>query len=81
MDQDDLSKTPIPPDQDRLKEIALIIQQQLKMELFGIDVIIDCQSGKYAVIDINAFPGKYIQLFISEEYDVEYYKYFRLIEV
>lgn len=57
LDQDDLSKTPIPPDMDRLKEIARIIQQQLKMELFGIDVIIDCQSGKYAVIDINAFPG------------------------
>jgi D-alanine-D-alanine ligase-like ATP-grasp enzyme len=30
------------------------------MELFGIDVIIDCDTKKYAVIDINAFPGKWI---------------------
>lgn len=27
------------------------------MELFGVDVIIDCDTKKYAVIDINAFPG------------------------
>lgn len=28
------------------------------MDLFGIDVIIDCDNGRHAVIDINAFPGE-----------------------
>ncbi|XP_071163631.1 inositol-tetrakisphosphate 1-kinase-like isoform X2 [Mytilus edulis] len=45
------------PDQDRIKEICLIIQEQIKMDLFGIDVIVDCENGRHAVIDINAFPG------------------------
>ncbi|CAC5366030.1 ITPK1 [Mytilus coruscus] len=50
-------KTRFTPDNDRIKEICFIIQRQVKMDLFGIDVIIDCDNGRHAVIDINAFPG------------------------
>ncbi|VDH90708.1 inositol-1,3,4-trisphosphate 5/6-kinase / inositol-tetrakisphosphate 1-kinase [Mytilus galloprovincialis] len=57
LDQEDVSKIPFTPDYERLRETGLIIQRQLKMDLFGIDVIVDCDSGRYAVIDINAFPG------------------------
>lgn len=57
LDQADLKRTPITPDYDRLLEIGCSIRRELKMDLFGIDVIIDCNTGRYAVIDINAFPG------------------------
>lgn len=28
------------------------------MSLFGIDIIINNQTGQHAVIDVNAFPGE-----------------------
>ena len=58
LDQVDLNRTPITPDYERLKELSRLVHRELKMDLFGIDVIIDYETGRYAVIDINAFPGK-----------------------
>ncbi|KAK3094059.1 hypothetical protein FSP39_023559, partial [Pinctada imbricata] len=57
LDAIDLDRTPVNPDIGRLQELGRVISQELQMELFGIDVIIDCETKKYAVIDINAFPG------------------------
>lgn len=57
LDQVDLNRTPITPDYERLKELSRLVHRELKMDLFGIDVIIDNETGRYAVIDINAFPG------------------------
>ncbi|GLV35794.1 hypothetical protein CBL_01054 [Carabus blaptoides fortunei] len=45
------------PDQDRLSEIVNTIRKELGMSLLGIDVIIENSTGKYAIIDINAYPG------------------------
>lgn len=28
------------------------------MDLLGIDVVIDSSTGKYGIIDVNAFPSK-----------------------
>uniref|UniRef100_S4RUI5 Inositol-tetrakisphosphate 1-kinase n=1 Tax=Petromyzon marinus TaxID=7757 RepID=S4RUI5_PETMA len=33
------------------------LRETLEMSLFGIDIIVDRESGHHAVIDINAFPG------------------------
>lgn len=30
------------------------------MDLLGIDVVIDSNTGKYGIIDVNAFPSKLI---------------------
>lgn len=57
LDKEDLLRTPITPDDEILGDLANAVRRELKMELFGIDVIIDCDTKKYAVIDINAFPG------------------------
>lgn len=57
LDKEDLLRTPITPDDEILGDLANAVRRELKMELFGIDVIIDCDAKKYAVIDINAFPG------------------------
>lgn len=45
------------PDQERLTEIVTTIRKELGMSLLGIDVIIENGTGKYAIIDINAYPG------------------------
>ncbi|XP_022332734.2 inositol-tetrakisphosphate 1-kinase-like [Crassostrea virginica] len=57
LDKEDLLHTPMTPDHQVLRDLAKAVRRELKMELFGIDVIIDCDTKKYAVIDINAFPG------------------------
>ncbi|XP_056021447.1 inositol-tetrakisphosphate 1-kinase-like isoform X2 [Ostrea edulis] len=57
LDEVDLPRTPITPNNQILSDLARAVRRELKMELFGIDVIIDCDTKKYAVIDINAFPG------------------------
>lgn len=46
------------PDDDVIREISKALRQALGVSLFGIDVIINNQTGQHAVIDINAFPGE-----------------------
>ena len=46
------------------KELVASIQSKLGMELFGIDVIQENITGRFAVIDINAFPSKLFLIFI-----------------
>uniref|UniRef100_A0A7M4FW10 Inositol-tetrakisphosphate 1-kinase n=1 Tax=Crocodylus porosus TaxID=8502 RepID=A0A7M4FW10_CROPO len=45
------------PDDDVIREISKALRQALGVSLFGIDIIINNQTGQHAVIDINAFPG------------------------
>lgn len=47
----------IKPDKECLDRIVDITRQKLGLNLFGIDVIIDNRTGRYAIIDMNAFPG------------------------
>ncbi|XP_011488665.1 inositol-tetrakisphosphate 1-kinase isoform X1 [Oryzias latipes] len=46
-----------PPCDDVIRELSRSLQQELGVSLFGIDVIINNQTGQHAIIDINAFPG------------------------
>ncbi|KAG5857673.1 hypothetical protein ANANG_G00021900 [Anguilla anguilla] len=46
-----------PPNDDVIRELSRSLRQALGVSLFGIDVIINNQTGQHAVIDINAFPG------------------------
>ncbi|XP_078516208.1 inositol-tetrakisphosphate 1-kinase [Lissotriton helveticus] len=45
------------PSDDVIRGISKALRQALGVSLFGIDVIINNQTGQHAVIDINAFPG------------------------
>lgn len=47
-----------PPNDDVIRELSRSLRQALGVSLFGIDVIINNQTGQHAVIDINAFPGR-----------------------
>lgn len=57
LDPCDLNFETVKPDSERLNEIVSTIRKELGMSLLGIDVIIENHSGKYAIIDINAYPG------------------------
>uniref|UniRef100_A0A1A8H7Q9 Inositol-tetrakisphosphate 1-kinase n=2 Tax=Nothobranchius korthausae TaxID=1143690 RepID=A0A1A8H7Q9_9TELE len=46
-----------PPNDDVIRELCRLLREALGVSLFGIDVIINNQTGQHAVIDINAFPG------------------------
>uniref|UniRef100_A0A4W6FCU5 Inositol-tetrakisphosphate 1-kinase n=1 Tax=Lates calcarifer TaxID=8187 RepID=A0A4W6FCU5_LATCA len=46
-----------PPNDDVIRELSRSLREALGVSLFGIDVIINNQTGQHAVIDINAFPG------------------------
>ncbi|XP_075692396.1 inositol-tetrakisphosphate 1-kinase [Rhinoderma darwinii] len=57
-----LSQTPLypdvlPPSDDVVRQVVQGLQEALGMSLFGVDLIVDTQSGRSAVIDVNAFPG------------------------
>lgn len=45
------------PDSAKLQRIVCTIRKELGMSLLGIDVIIENGSGRYGIIDINAYPG------------------------
>lgn len=47
-----------PPNDDVIRKLSRSLRQALGVSLFGIDVIINNQTGQHAVIDINAFPGR-----------------------
>lgn len=46
-----------PPSDEVIRELSRSLRQALGVSLFGIDIIINNQTGQHAVIDINAFPG------------------------
>ena len=53
----------IEPDDQKLLQLSAGIQKWFDLELVGIDVIIENSTGRYAVIDINVFPGALYTLF------------------
>jgi inositol-1,3,4-trisphosphate 5/6-kinase/inositol-tetrakisphosphate 1-kinase len=40
-----------------INKIAQTVQKLFELNLVGIDIIIDNNTGDYAVIDVNYFPG------------------------
>jgi hypothetical protein len=53
---DKMVVTPL-PDSAKVQRIVSTLRKELGMSLFGIDVVIENGSGRYGIIDINAFPG------------------------
>jgi hypothetical protein len=42
---------------EEYRKLATILKTEFQLELFGFDVIFDCQHGKAAIIDLNYFPS------------------------
>lgn len=45
------------PSDEVIRELSRALRRALGVSLFGIDIIINNQTGQHAVIDVNAFPG------------------------
>uniref|UniRef100_UPI00358F7282 inositol-tetrakisphosphate 1-kinase isoform X2 n=1 Tax=Myxine glutinosa TaxID=7769 RepID=UPI00358F7282 len=45
------------PSRQVLKSVVERLQEKVSMALFGFDVIMECGTDRYKVIDINAFPA------------------------
>ncbi|KZC11308.1 Inositol-tetrakisphosphate 1-kinase, partial [Dufourea novaeangliae] len=56
-----LSEADIPltvkPEHETLEKIVKNITELFGLRLFGVDVVIENHTGKYAIIDVNVFPG------------------------
>ncbi|GAB6026084.1 hypothetical protein CHUAL_012287 [Chamberlinius hualienensis] len=57
LDKRDLGIPVGKPTDEKLQKIVSTVNEILGMGLYGIDVVIDCRSERYAIVDINAFPG------------------------
>jgi inositol-1,3,4-trisphosphate 5/6-kinase/inositol-tetrakisphosphate 1-kinase len=58
LDENDEIRYPIrEPEKERLDRIVKVVSDKLGLSLLGIDVIIENKTGRYAIIDMNAFPG------------------------
>ncbi|XP_018319664.1 inositol-tetrakisphosphate 1-kinase [Agrilus planipennis] len=57
LDSEEKMICPVLLDPSVLHKIACTLRKAFKMELLGADVVIDNNSGKYGIIDVNAFPG------------------------
>ena len=53
------------PNENKLRSLAVKLQQIFGLELFGVDVIIENVTGRYAIIDINTFPGNSFTFYIQ----------------
>lgn len=58
------------PNDDVIREMSRSLCRALGVSLFGIDVIINNQTGQHAVIDINAFPGKLLSLLFDIPFSI-----------
>ncbi|EFA02124.1 inositol-tetrakisphosphate 1-kinase [Tribolium castaneum] len=47
----------VEPDPEVLKRIAVTLRDEFGMDLLGVDVVIENNTGRYAIIDINSYPG------------------------
>lgn len=49
--------SPLMPCNERLDKIVNIFSEKLGLTFYGIDIIIENDSSRYAIIDMNTFPG------------------------
>lgn len=59
LDERDQIRYPVrEPEKAFLDRIVKVVCNELGLALLGIDVIIENATGRYAIIDMNAFPGR-----------------------
>ncbi|KAJ8919569.1 hypothetical protein NQ315_002191 [Exocentrus adspersus] len=57
LDPDDVTNEKVQPNKKTLEVIANTLRKAFGMELLGVDVVIERNTKKYAIIDVNAYPG------------------------
>jgi inositol-1,3,4-trisphosphate 5/6-kinase/inositol-tetrakisphosphate 1-kinase len=57
LDPEEVPRTLSKPDPARFSRIVRTLRRELGMALLGVDVVLERDSNRYAIIDINAYPG------------------------
>ncbi|KAL1506715.1 hypothetical protein ABEB36_006026 [Hypothenemus hampei] len=57
LDPDDILCERWDPNPKTMEVIANILRKSFGMDLLGVDVVIEKTTGRYAIIDVNAYPG------------------------
>lgn len=52
------SAKPCSLDPNKLHRIVKTLGTYLNMSLFGVDIVVENNTNRHAIIDINAYPGK-----------------------
>lgn len=55
-------------DPDKVKAIVHALRNILGMSLLGVDIVVENNTGRHAIIDINAYPGNHFYLFNLNNY-------------
>lgn len=63
LDAEDQEKEKVVPDLEVLKQVAQDLRTAFDLDLFGVDIVIENTTGKYAVIDVNSFPGLFLLIY------------------
>ena len=53
------------PTDEEMAKISHAVREVFSLRLVGIDVIVDKETGKYGIIDVNAFPGTGVRQHLS----------------
>ena len=51
-----------------IDRVVAMLRHTLQMSLFGVDIVVEKGTGRYAIIDINAFPGNIYNWFFDYLY-------------
>ncbi|ESN91186.1 hypothetical protein HELRODRAFT_194518 [Helobdella robusta] len=57
MDENQKTDVVVVVDEGRIGSLVACLRLRLGLDLFGVDVIVENATGRYAIIDINPFPG------------------------
>ncbi|RZF39139.1 hypothetical protein LSTR_LSTR005767 [Laodelphax striatellus] len=57
LDEAEATNTPVEADMRRMDAIVTTLRSLLGMDLLGIDVVVENNSNRHVIIDINAYPG------------------------
>ena len=57
LDEEDKSHVVNRPTNEEMAKVSHAVREVFDLQLVGIDVIVDIKTGKYGIIDVNAFPG------------------------
>lgn len=49
--------------QDVVNAVVNEFREKLNLTLFGIDIIVEKETGRHAIIDVNVFPGNILLLY------------------
>lgn len=65
----------------KLHSIVKTLGSYLNMSLYGVDVVVENDTNRHAIIDINAYPGKVLLLLLLGKLNQKIMLFFQVMTV